>query len=71
MRDRRWSVVSGDCNTTLQEGLAKVSDLQWAPIFAFLDPKGLDVRWETLKALPSWWNCPASTDRLIMPLEFS
>jgi hypothetical protein len=19
----------------------------------------------------AWWNCPASTDRLIMPLEFS
>ena len=66
MRDRRWSVVPGDCNTTLKHGLAKVSDLQWAPTFAFLDPKGLDVRWETLKTLATWRRGKTKTELWVL-----
>lgn len=52
--DDRWSVVPGDCNAHLQEGLAKVDDLRWAPTFAFIDPKGLQVAWTTLDQLSRW-----------------
>jgi hypothetical protein len=46
--------VSGDSNATIDIGLGQVSDLQWAPTFAFIDPKGLDVAWTTLERLANW-----------------
>ncbi|HWE70592.1 MAG TPA: three-Cys-motif partner protein TcmP, partial [Acidimicrobiales bacterium] len=52
--DNRYRVVSGDCNTTIDEGLAHASELRWAPTFAFIDPKGLDVAWTTLEHLSKW-----------------
>lgn len=52
--DTRYSVVAGDCNSELDRGLALVRDLQWAPTFAFIDPKGLDVAWDTLASLSHW-----------------
>jgi three-Cys-motif partner protein len=52
--DNRWHVVPGDSNATIDEGLSRASDLRWAPTFAFIDPKGLDVAWTTLERLASW-----------------
>jgi three-Cys-motif partner protein len=52
--DKRWHVVAGDSNVTIKTGLSVISDLQWAPTFAFIDPKGLDVAWTTLACLASW-----------------
>lgn len=52
--DHRFTVVGGDCNLLLEEGLAAVSELRWAPTFAFIDPKGLDVAWTTLERLARW-----------------
>lgn len=52
--DTRYEVVGGDCNTHLAAGLRTVADLQWAPTFAFIDPKGLDVSWTTLEQLSRW-----------------
>ncbi len=52
--DTRYRVVGGDCNLTSQEGLDQVADLQWAPTFAFIDPKGIDVSWATLETLSKW-----------------
>jgi len=52
--DDRWHVVSGDSNATTNTGLSIVTDLQWAPTFAFIDPKGLDVAWTTLERLAGW-----------------
>jgi three-Cys-motif partner protein len=52
--DSRFSVVSGDCNTYLKQGLDLVADLRWAPTFAFIDPYGLEVAWETLETLATW-----------------
>jgi three-Cys-motif partner protein len=50
-RDLR--VVPGDCNSTIPDTLAELrrDDLGWAPTFAFLDPDGMDLNWETIKAL--------------------
>lgn len=52
--DVRFKVVAGDCNLHLEEGLEFASDLRWAPTFAFIDPKGLDVQWTTLEILSKW-----------------
>ncbi len=50
----RWEVVPGDCNVHLEDGLSRVKDLRYAPTFAFIDPKGLDVAWTTLHRLSLW-----------------
>lgn len=52
--DRRWQVVPGDCNEKLEEGLRFAEEYRWAPAFAFIDPKGLDVAWATLERLSRW-----------------
>ena len=52
--DQRYSVVSGDCNATLSEGLAFASERRRSPTFAFIDPMGLDVAWTTLTQLSTW-----------------
>jgi three-Cys-motif partner protein len=52
--DNRYLVVPGDCNTRLDEGLAFVADLRWAPTFAFVDPKGLQVAWTSLERMSHW-----------------
>lgn len=44
-------VYSGDCNQTIPQALADLQDLRWAPTFAFLDPDGMELAWETLAAL--------------------
>lgn len=50
---RNIRVYGGDCNERLLEALADLrkEGVAWAPTFAFVDPDGLEVRWETLKAL--------------------
>jgi len=53
-KDNRAQIIRGDCNSFLQSGLALVNDLRWAPTFAFVDPKGLDVNWTTLEQLSKW-----------------
>ena len=49
--DRDLSVVSGDCNETIHEELSKLRHISWAPTFAFIDPNGPDINWNTLKSL--------------------
>lgn len=51
--DRRFEVVRGDCNLTIHSELKKLknSRLQHSPTIAFIDPRGLHFKWETLKAL--------------------
>jgi three-Cys-motif partner protein len=50
---RNIRVYGGDCNAQLPEALADLrrERVVWAPTFAFVDPDGLEVRWETLQAL--------------------
>lgn len=52
--DRRWRVVEGDCNVTLPSALAALDSVRWAPTFAFLDPRGLQVSWSTVQRLADW-----------------
>jgi three-Cys-motif partner protein len=49
--DRDIKVYAGDCNVTIPCALAELRELNWAPTFAFVDPDGMEVAWETLVAL--------------------
>ncbi len=51
-QDRERAVVtSGDCNDKIDEVLSDLSQYNWAPTFAFIDPNGPDCHWATLEAL--------------------
>jgi len=52
--DERWRVFPGDCNEHLAGALAWLDPVRWAPTFAFLDPKGLQVAWTTIEMLSRW-----------------
>ncbi len=52
--DERWRVFDGDCNQTLPEVLEWLEPVRWAPTFAFLDPRGLQVAWSTVERLADW-----------------
>ena len=49
--DRDLKVYPGDCNETIPAALSELTDLRWAPTFAFLDPDGMELAWETIEAL--------------------
>jgi three-Cys-motif partner protein len=46
-------VLPGDCNYQIPATLAALrrEQLGWVPTFAFLDPDGMELRWETIRAL--------------------
>jgi three-Cys-motif partner protein len=44
-------VYEGDCNARILDALKDLKPLNWAPTFAFLDPDGMELAWETLVAL--------------------
>jgi three-Cys-motif partner protein len=44
-------VYGGDCNTEIRKALADLRDLRWAPTFAFVDPDGMELAWQTLEHL--------------------
>jgi three-Cys-motif partner protein len=48
---RDIKVYGGDCNTRLRDALTDLADARWAPTFAFVDPDGLEVDWDTLQLL--------------------
>jgi three-Cys-motif partner protein len=49
--DRDIRVYGGDCNEQIPRALAGLRDVRWAPTFAFIDPDGMEFRWQTLEAL--------------------
>jgi three-Cys-motif partner protein len=49
---RDIDVVPGDCNQVIPRLLTDMpNDLTWYPTFAFLDPFGIELRWDTIRAL--------------------
>jgi three-Cys-motif partner protein len=48
---RDIKVYGGDCNTEIPKALAELRDLRWAPTFAFVDPDGMELAWQTLEHL--------------------
>lgn len=49
--ERDFKVYAGDCNDTIPLALRDLSALRWAPTFAFLDPDGMELSWETIEAI--------------------
>ena len=49
--DSDIKVYEGDCNATILDALSELKELSWAPTFAFLDPDGMELAWDTLVAL--------------------
>ena len=47
-------MVEGDCNDELPTALSALNGVRWAPTFAFLDPRGLQVAWSTVQMLSDW-----------------
>jgi three-Cys-motif partner protein len=48
---RDIKVEPGDCNKAIPDKLQELRGLSWAPTFAFLDPDGMELAWDTLVAL--------------------
>ena len=52
--DQRYEIVPGDCNQTISQALEGLKsedqghDYSKSPSFAFIDPCGLNIHWETL-----------------------
>ena len=52
--DQRYEIVPGDCNQTISQALEALkpeeqgNDYSKSPSFAFIDPCGLNIHWETL-----------------------
>lgn len=52
--DQRYEIVPGDCNQTISQALeglkskGQSNDYSKSPSFAFIDPCGLNIHWETL-----------------------
>jgi three-Cys-motif partner protein len=49
--DRDVLIYPGDVHQSLRAALAQLSHCNWAPTFAFVDPDGVEARWELLEAL--------------------
>ena len=56
IRDRDVKIISGDCNDKIGEVLSGLSQYNWAPTFAFIDPNGPDCHWSTLESLARFKN---------------
>jgi three-Cys-motif partner protein len=44
-------IFPGDVHQSLHSALAGLSEYRWAPTFAFVDPDGVEARWELFEAL--------------------
>lgn len=49
--NRDVRVYPGDVHTSLGPALKELQPLAWAPTFAFVDPQGVEARWELLEML--------------------
>lgn len=52
--DNRWSIYPGDCNEQIEAALSELYSYRQYPTFAFLDPTGLQVKWQTVEKLAGW-----------------
>jgi three-Cys-motif partner protein len=44
-------IYPGDVHESLRPALDEIANYRWAPTFAFIDPDGVEARWELLEAL--------------------
>jgi three-Cys-motif partner protein len=69
--DRRYPgapfrVYPGDCNVTIDQMLADLNDVSWAPTFAFLDQQAAELRWETMAKLAAFRGGKTKAEQWIL-----
>ena len=63
---RNFRVYPGDCNETIGQVLADLSQWRWAPTFAFADQQGAEVRWDTLAKVAAFRSGKRKTELWIV-----
>ncbi|ABL79353.1 MULTISPECIES: three-Cys-motif partner protein TcmP [unclassified Nocardioides] len=63
---RPFKVYEGDCNATIKGMLADLSDVCWAPTFAFLDQQAAELHWETMAAIAAFRRGKTKAEQWIL-----
>jgi three-Cys-motif partner protein len=63
--DRDVAVHAGDVHDALQSALAALAQYRRSPTFAFIDPDGVEARWELLEALATHKASPTDKGRTV------
>src|SRR5215213_455314 len=61
-------VLPGDVHEELEPALRRLSNLRWAPTFAFIDPDGVEARWSLLESLAAYKHERSTKVELFMLL---
>jgi three-Cys-motif partner protein len=62
----QFTVYPGDCNVTITQVLADLSDVSWAPTFAFLDQQAAELHWETMARLAAFRRGKTKAEQWIL-----
>lgn len=63
---RQFRVYPGDCNETVNQMLADLSDVAWAPTFAFLDQQAREIHWETIRLIAEFRRGKTKAEQWIL-----
>ncbi|NYI47859.1 three-Cys-motif partner protein [Nocardioides aromaticivorans] len=61
-----FKVYPGDSNVQIHSMLADLSDVKWAPAFAFLDQQAAELHWETMCALADFRKGKTKAEQWIL-----
>lgn len=61
-----FRVYAGDCNVTIDQMLSDLSDVRWAPTFAFLDQQAAELKWETMAKLAGFRTAKFKAEQWIL-----
>lgn len=64
--DARGRVYAGDCNVAIDQVLADLSQVRWAPTFAFIDQQSAEVSWETISKVSAFRTGKYKTEMWIL-----
>lgn len=61
-----FRVYPGDCNVTIDQMLADLDAIRWAPTFAFLDQQAAELHWETMAKLAAFRRGKTKAEQWIL-----
>ncbi|WP_447924745.1 three-Cys-motif partner protein TcmP [Georgenia muralis] len=61
-----FRVYPGDCNITIDQMLADLREIRWAPTFVFLDQQAAELRWETMAKLAGFKSGKTKAEQWIL-----
>jgi three-Cys-motif partner protein len=64
--DVRGRVYAGDCNVAIDDALADLSQVRWAPTFAFIDQQSAEVSWSTIAKVSAFRTGKYKTEMWIL-----